>query len=1143
MTAAPDPYEAILEGTTEPLLVLEARNGIVAANEPALELTGYDSPALLRQPLQALLPVNTDEGRGLFEQHLDAATRGACQQFPWQLEDAAGASSAVVVTIAPLEEERLLVSLIPAQSQGTGSAPAPDLFLDGLPLIVFTTDTIGLITYANTRWQELTGHELEETLDRHLLDFIAPAERERAVTLFLQLATGARENLGGLIALRKKDGDDLELEVFARTVRDDEGSFLGVSGTFAEIREGAASDVTLPAGEAPPAEPLAAAPAETPVAGSGPEPAERALAAISHAVLGGNTDQLPDLLRIVQEEMGAARVALYTDVVGGEETVATLRLECIDDATRLLPAAPGTPLNLKTGRLGHWREAIAGGDIIWDGPAALGDGTAPVEDRSGTTVLAPLVTAGEPSGVLLLEGVPGWTGSERTISALASVATLLATNLSQHEWREQADRRLQRRDRQIAIAAGVARAVAVAAALPALYQHVVDELSAAFGYYFVQLLRYDAAQDALVLVAGSGEAADRLLKQGYTVPLGVGLPGLAASGGKSILESERAGDRWPQPNPHLPNSRGELAVPILAGERLLGVLGVHSDRPGALGDDDRQLLEALANQLAVAIESSRLRQEMDEQLQELSNLQRITSREAWLRYQSDRSGVSPGYRFDRHNLAPLPGAEEGARDSKAVRLPLFVRGERIGALGVVADEENPLSEEEQRLLEEFSSQVAEALESARLLEQTQKRAVELETVSRVSAATSTILERDKLLQAVVELTKRSFGLYHAHIYLLDPLSGALVLAAGAGTPGETMVAQGWSIPIDHAGSVVARAARERSWQIVNDVHGESGFLPNPLLPDTRAELAVPMIVGNRLMGVLDVQADAPNSFTEEDAQIQTSLANQIAIALQNATLYQEQLATTEQLREFDRLKSEFLASMSHELRTPLNSIIGFADVLLEGIDGELNERMEEDVRLIRNSGEHLRNLIGDILDMSKIEAGMMDLRYETIDIAAMETEIRAFARTQMMTYDKDLEFELEIDRETHKVSADRTRFKQVLFNLLSNAIKFTTEGSVRLHIGGDGDDMLVTVEDSGIGIDDANIPIVFEQFRQVDGSLTRTAGGTGLGLPISKSLVELHGGKIWVESEVGKGTRFHFTLPAQPAPERRRARSTTTSPD
>lgn len=965
MSEVADSYEAILNGTSEPLLVVEPRNGIIAANQPALELTGYDRTALLQKPLHALLPVRTDEGKGIFDKHLDAASRGAFQQFPWQLEDADGAGSAVVVTIAPLEEEKLLVSLVPAQSQATGAAPVADLFLDGLPLIVFATDSIGLLTYVNSRWQELTGFSLAETLDRHLLDFIAPEMRERAVAFFLDLATGAREKLMGRIALRGKEGAASEFEAFARALRDEDGNFAGVSGTFAEVTGGQ-----------------------------------------------------PDEIAQAAEEANQ-----------GEE-------EDANAATALLEVA-----------------------------------------------MAPL-------------------------------------------------------RQKMAITAAVAQAIARGEALPQLYWRVVDGASTA-GYYFTQLLRYEPTQEELVLVAASGEAGEQLLRKGQVVPLAIGLPGLAASHRETILQSDVAGDRRWRGHPLLPQTRGELAAPIMAGEELLGVLGVLSDQPGALDDSDRYLLEALANQLAVAIASSRLWQETEEQLQELANLQRLTSREAWLRYQGGHSGASPGYRFDRHQLAPVPQPAEEAGGDKMVRLPLFVRGERIGALGIVAGGEDPLSEEEQRLLGEFSAQVAEALESARLLEQIQKRAVELETVSRVSAATSTILERDKLLQAVVDLTKHSFSLYHAHIYLLDAHRGALVLAAGAGTPGEIMVAQNWSIPIDHPESVVARAARERAAQIVNDVHGESGFLPNPLLPDTSAELAVPMIVGNRLMGVLDVQADTPNAFTEEDAQIQAALANQIAIALQNATLYQEQLATTEQLREFDRLKSEFLASMSHELRTPLNSIIGFADVLLEGIDGELNERMEEDVRLIRNSGEHLRNLIGDILDMSKIEAGMMDLRYETIDLAAMETEIRAFARTQMMTYDKELEFELEIAPDTHIVTADRTRFKQVLFNLLSNAIKFTSEGGVRLHIEADGGDVRVTVEDSGIGIDAAHIPIVFEQFRQVDGSLTRTAGGTGLGLPISKSLVELHGGKIWVESEVGKGTKFHFTLPTQPGPELGRARQQT----
>ncbi len=946
-------YEAILDGTSEPLLVLERGSGIIAANRPALELTGYDPAALLQKPLHALLPARTGEGKGRFEKHLEAASRGAFQQFPWPLEDAGGACSAVVVTIAPLEGETLLVSLAPAQSQATGAAPAADLFLDGLPLIVFTTDSIGLITYANSRWQELIGFALDETLDRHLLDFVAPAMRERAVAYFLDLAGGAHDQVTGRLALRVRDGATADFELFARALRDEAGSFVGVSGTFA----------------------------------AAVEPAEAAAPAAEHA-----------------EEPDAGPVAV-------------------------LPAEAKAPLQQK-----------------------------------------------------------------------------------------------------LAISAAIARLIARGEALPQLYQQVVDSLSGA-GYYCAQLLRYDAAQEALVLAAAAGAAGERLLQQGAVTPLGFGPAGLAASRGETVLQSNMAEDsRW-QGHPRLPGTQGELATPIMAGDRLLGVLGVHSDRPGVLDDSDCQLLEALANQLAVAMESGRLRQETEEQLQELANLQRLTSREAWLRYQSEHNTAAAGYRFDRQELTPAPQPAEEASGDQMVRLPLFVRGERIGALGIVAGDENPLNEEEQRLLEEFSAQVAEALESARLLEQIQKRAVELETVSRVSAATSTILERDTLLQAVVDLTKRSFGLYHAHIYLLDAHRGALALAAGAGTPGEVMVAQGWSIPIDHPNSVVARAARERSAQIVNDVYGESGFLPNPLLPQTRAELAVPMVVGNRLLGVLDVQADTANVFSEEDAQIQAALASQIAIALQNATLYQEQLATSERLREFDRLKSEFLASMSHELRTPLNSIIGFADVLLEGIDGQLSPRMEEDVRLIRNSGEHLRNLIGDILDMSKIEAGMMDLRYETIDLAAMDAEIRAFVRTQMMTYDKELDFELEIAPEAETVIADRTRFKQVLFNLLSNAIKFTSEGSVRLQIDADGEDVRVTVADSGIGIDAAHVPIVFEQFRQLDGSLTRTAGGTGLGLPISKSLVELHGGKIWVESKVGQGAQFHFTLPARPALE------------
>jgi len=165
----------------------------------------------------------------------------------------------------------------------------------------------------------------------------------------------------------------------------------------------------------------------------------------------------------------------------------------------------------------------------------------------------------------------------------------------------------------------------------------------------------------------------------------------------------------------------------------------------------------------------------------------------------------------------------------------------------------------------------------------------------------------------------------------------------------------------------------------------------------------------------------------------------------------------------------------------------------------------------------------------------MELRYEAIDVPALRQDIEGFARTQLMAFDKVLEFKMHLSDHVSVVQADRTRFKQVLFNLVSNAIKFTAQGRVALSMSVDDGMLLVRVADTGIGIREENIPIVFEQFRQVDGSLTRTAGGTGLGLPISKSLVELHGGKIWVESEVGEGSSFYFTIPLEKPRRRPRA--------
>ena len=226
------------------------------------------------------------------------------------------------------------------------------------------------------------------------------------------------------------------------------------------------------------------------------------------------------------------------------------------------------------------------------------------------------------------------------------------------------------------------------------------------------------------------------------------------------------------------------------------------------------------------------------------------------------------------------------------------------------------------------------------------------------------------------------------------------------------------------------------------MRSEPDFLPNPRLPETRSEMAVPMIVGDKILGVFDVQADRVDGFTDEDANIYTTLASQVAVALQNARLYMEQAGMVSRLRELDRLKTSFLANMSHELRTPLNSILGFADVMLEGIDGPLTENMDNDLRLIHKNGQHLLHLINDVLDMAKIDAGKMNLTLERFKVHDLLEEVLrisfvAGGRKEICRWSSR-----RIPTRTAEISADRTRLRQVMLNLVGNAVKFTEKGGV-----------------------------------------------------------------------------------------------------
>lgn len=289
----------------------------------------------------------------------------------------------------------------------------------------------------------------------------------------------------------------------------------------------------------------------------------------------------------------------------------------------------------------------------------------------------------------------------------------------------------------------------------------------------------------------------------------------------------------------------------------------------------------------------------------------------------------------------------------------------------------------------------------------------------------------------------------------------------------------------------------------------------------------PLMVRGEPIGQL-VVAGMPR-VSQEAMDIAAAIAKQTSIHLETLRLTEELQKRAEELKELDRLKSAFLANMSHELRTPMNSILGFTDVMLEGLDGPLTENMDNDLRLIQKNGQHLLHLINDVLDMAKIESGKMNLNLEKFRVHAAFEDVISITST--FANDKHIALSIaETSDQTVEIYADNTRLRQVLINLVNNAIKFTEAGKVTIAATPmKGAKVLISVKDTGIGIPQNDLEAVFQEFTQVDVSTTRKAGGTGLGLPISRRLVEMHGGRLWAESAGihGEGSTFFVEMPLE----------------
>jgi signal transduction histidine kinase len=291
----------------------------------------------------------------------------------------------------------------------------------------------------------------------------------------------------------------------------------------------------------------------------------------------------------------------------------------------------------------------------------------------------------------------------------------------------------------------------------------------------------------------------------------------------------------------------------------------------------------------------------------------------------------------------------------------------------------------------------------------------------------------------------------------------------------------------------------------------------------RALLAVPLIAEDRLVGALIVMRKRTGTFAAEEVALLQTFATQSALAIQNARLFREIADQSRQLEVASQHKSEFLANMSHELRTPLNAIIGFSEVLTERMFGDLNEKQDEYLKDIYASGTHLLSLINDILDLSKIEAGRMELELTDFDLPTALDNALTLVRERAGR--RGIALHMNADNRLGQIQADERKIRQVVLNLLSNAIKFTPEGG-RIEVAAlpkEGS-VEVSVSDTGIGIAPEDQEAVFEEFRQV-GTAEKKAEGAGLGLTLCRKFIELHGGRIWVKSQVGVGSTFTFTIP------------------
>jgi signal transduction histidine kinase/CheY-like chemotaxis protein len=491
-----------------------------------------------------------------------------------------------------------------------------------------------------------------------------------------------------------------------------------------------------------------------------------------------------------------------------------------------------------------------------------------------------------------------------------------------------------------------------------------------------------------------------------------------------------------------------------------------------------------------------------------------------------------------HQGGKLEDGSEAQPPESMIYLPLIAQERVLGVLSIQSFKKNAYTEQHLSLLENLAAYTTIALDNANAYQvinerehEVSDRANELVTINRITQALATQLERDRLIQLVGEQVR---DLFHAPIAYVSLLDRATMMLEFPYTYGEEVQ------PRPFGAGLTSQIIKTGQPLLINeDMEGNRAKLGIQRMgQNTASYLGVPIPSGGQTIGVISVQStDQEGRFTAADERLLSTIASAVGVAFHNARLFEEARQARAAAEEADAAKSSFLSTVSHELRTPLTSVLGFAKIIRRRLEERLfpmipdddrkvqqaKQQVIENLNVVVSEGERLTKLIDDVLDLAKIEAGKFTWNMATVSVG--DVIERAIAATASLFDAKKLHLQRDIDADLPTVTGDQDRLIQVVINLISNAVKFTDAGSITCSAHLRGEEIVVGVTDSGIGIAPTDQQKVFEKFKQVGDTLTDKPKGTGLGLPICKEIVEYHGGRIWVESAPGQGSTFSFSLP------------------